>query len=90
MPHRSYTFGKRGDGQFTLNLDGALGCPFGSSFRMDRVSNKMFSITKTENPVTSLDIGKLNWRLSLINNAKLHKICQQEFFLVKNHCYIVN
>nr|XP_053637344.1 tRNA (adenine(58)-N(1))-methyltransferase non-catalytic subunit TRM6-like [Cherax quadricarinatus]XP_053637345.1 tRNA (adenine(58)-N(1))-methyltransferase non-catalytic subunit TRM6-like [Cherax quadricarinatus] len=55
---RTYAFGKRGDGQFTLNIDGALGCPFGSSFRMERMSNKLFSIHKTEELNTCLDIVK--------------------------------
>lgn len=83
---RSYTFGKRGDGQFTLNLDGALGCPFGSSFRMDRVSNKMFSITKAENPVTSLDIvmeGGVDNR-DLQDDGRSQKLTPDEIIKLKN------
>ncbi|KAK8387345.1 hypothetical protein O3P69_018132 [Scylla paramamosain] len=83
---RSYTFGKRGDGQFTLNLDGALGCPFGSSFRMDRVSNKMFSITKIENPVISLDIvteGGVDNR-DLQDDGRSQKLTPDEIITLKN------
>ncbi|MPC38115.1 tRNA (adenine(58)-N(1))-methyltransferase non-catalytic subunit TRM6 [Portunus trituberculatus] len=83
---RSYTFGKRGDGQFTLNLDGALGCPFGSSFRMDRVSNKMFSVIKIENPVISLDIvteGGVDNR-DLQDDGRSQKLTPDEIIKLKN------
>ncbi|XP_045104360.1 tRNA (adenine(58)-N(1))-methyltransferase non-catalytic subunit TRM6-like [Portunus trituberculatus] len=83
---RSYTFGKRGDGQFTLNLDGALGCPFGSTFRMDRVSNKMFSVIKIENPVISLDIvteGGVDNR-DLQDDGRSQKLTPDEIIKLKN------
>lgn len=51
-------FGKKGEGQFTLNLDGALGCAFGSSFKMERISNKLFKIIQIKENTNMEDIGK--------------------------------
>ncbi|KAK3886367.1 hypothetical protein Pcinc_009471 [Petrolisthes cinctipes] len=55
---RNYIFGKRGDSQFTLNLDGAIGCLFGSQFRMELIKKKVFSIHKIEDHTAALDIVK--------------------------------
>lgn len=52
-------FGKKGEGQFTLNLDGALGCAFGSSFKMERISNKLFKIIQIKENTNMQDIGML-------------------------------
>lgn len=56
--NRSFVFGKKGEGQFTLNLDGALGCAFGSSFKMERISNKLFKIIQIKENTNMEDIGK--------------------------------
>ncbi|KAG0726233.1 tRNA (adenine(58)-N(1))-methyltransferase non-catalytic subunit TRM6 [Chionoecetes opilio] len=83
---RSYTFGKRGDGQFTLNLDGALSCPFGSSFRMEKISNKLFSVVKIESPVISLDIVKEGGvdNRDLQDDGRSQKLTPDEISKLKN------
>lgn len=83
---RSYTFGKRGDGQFTLNLDGALSCPFSSSFRMEKVSNRTFSVTKIENPIISLDIVKEGGvdNRDLQDDGRSQKLTPDEIIKLKN------
>ncbi|KAK7066922.1 tRNA (adenine(58)-N(1))-methyltransferase non-catalytic subunit TRM6 [Halocaridina rubra] len=53
---RNYTFGKKGEGQFTINIDGAIGCVYGSSFKMERVANRLFHIKVLENNVASSGI----------------------------------
>ncbi|XP_050700657.1 tRNA (adenine(58)-N(1))-methyltransferase non-catalytic subunit TRM6-like isoform X2 [Eriocheir sinensis] len=83
---RSYTFGKRGDGQFTLNLDGALSCPYGSSFRMEKVSNRLFSVTREEHPIKSLDIVKEGGvdNRDLQDDGRSQKLTPEEILKLKN------
>lgn len=86
VPGRSYAFGKRGDGQFTLNVDGCLGCPFGSSFKMERISKKLFSIQKIEEHPDSLDIVKEGGEdnRDLRDDGQSQKLTPEEIILLKD------
>ncbi|KAK4320365.1 hypothetical protein Pmani_008780 [Petrolisthes manimaculis] len=55
---RNYIFGKKGHSQFTLILDGAIDCLFGSQFRMELIKKKVFSIHKIEDHTAAFDIVK--------------------------------
>ncbi|XP_068223791.1 tRNA (adenine(58)-N(1))-methyltransferase non-catalytic subunit TRM6 [Palaemon carinicauda] len=83
---RTYTFGKRGEGQFTLNLDGALGCSHGSSFRMERVSNKLFNVKVIEDNVDSLDIVKSGGEdnRDLCDDGRSQKLTPEEIIQLKS------
>ncbi|KAG0721880.1 tRNA (adenine(58)-N(1))-methyltransferase non-catalytic subunit TRM6 [Chionoecetes opilio] len=74
------------NGQFTLNLDGALSCPFGSSFRMEKISNKLFSVVKIESPVISLDIVKEGGvdNRDLQDDGRSQKLTPDEISKLKN------
>ncbi|XP_042213738.1 tRNA (adenine(58)-N(1))-methyltransferase non-catalytic subunit TRM6-like isoform X2 [Homarus americanus] len=83
---RTYAFGKRGGGQFTLNIEGALGCLFGSSFKMEKTSNKLFKIQKTEDFSSSLDIvmegGEDN--RDLRDDGRSQKLTPEEIIQLKD------
>ncbi|XP_069174460.1 tRNA (adenine(58)-N(1))-methyltransferase non-catalytic subunit TRM6 isoform X2 [Procambarus clarkii] len=85
MAGRTYAFGKRGDGQFTLNIDGALGSQFGSSFRMERMTNKLFSIHKTEHLSNCLDIVKEGGEdnRDLQDDGRSQKLTSEEIIQLK-------
>ncbi|XP_066959520.1 tRNA (adenine(58)-N(1))-methyltransferase non-catalytic subunit TRM6 [Macrobrachium rosenbergii] len=83
---RTYTFGKRGEGQFTLNLDGAVGCPYGSSFRMERVSNKLYNVKIIEDNVGSLNIVKSGGEdnRDLCDDGRSQKLTPEEIIQLKS------
>lgn len=82
---RTYTFGKKGDGKFTLNMDGALGCLYGSSFKMQKVTKNLFNIKLIEENVASLDIitsgGEDN--RDLCDDGRSQKLTPEEIIKLK-------
>ena len=41
---RTFAFGKKGEGRFIVNLDGAIGHPFNSTFKMVRKEKQLFHL----------------------------------------------
>ncbi|XP_063611441.1 tRNA (adenine(58)-N(1))-methyltransferase non-catalytic subunit TRM6-like [Penaeus indicus] len=83
---RSFVFGKKGEGQFTLNLDGALGCAFGSSFKMERISNKLFKIIQIKENTNMEDIVKESGEdnRNICDDGRSQKLSPEEISQLKD------
>ncbi|XP_042868194.1 tRNA (adenine(58)-N(1))-methyltransferase non-catalytic subunit TRM6-like [Penaeus japonicus] len=83
---RSIVFGKKGEGQFTLNLDGALGCAFGSSFKMERISNKLFKIIQIKENTNMQDIVKESGEdnRNICDDGRSQKLSPEEISQLKD------
>jgi len=87
IPGRIFNFGKRGDGQFTLNMDAALGTSFGTSFKMKKGEkggkNNNFYLEKVEPEImlqeaenVEMESGRDN--RNLIDDGKSQKLSREE------------
>lgn len=73
IPGRMFTFGKRGDGQFTLNLDTVLGVTFGSSFKMKKGSkNKVSELEIAVPEILSTQETEIVDKVSGVDNRNLN------------------
>lgn len=87
IPGRILNFGKRGDGQFTLNMDAALGTSFGSLFKMKKGEkggkNNLFDLEKLVPEIMSqeaeneeMETGRDNRNLK--DDGKSQKLSREE------------
>lgn len=87
IPGRIFNFGKRGDGQFTLNMDAALGTSFGSIFKMKKGEkggkHNLFDLEKVVPEIMSQEAGNIQMESgqdnrNLVDDGKSQKLSREE------------